>query len=78
MQHTRSRSRNAYGVQSAYFPSLKLSFENSAVEAWIRSIFCIAFPGMNAFTNGDDMFVLGLDSVKSMELMGALKATLAQ
>ncbi|KAL8724361.1 MAG: hypothetical protein Q9166_007997 [cf. Caloplaca sp. 2 TL-2023] len=66
------------GTNSASLPSLKPSFENLAVETWIRSIVCIAFPAMSHASNEDDMFVLGLDSLKSMELTGLLKSALSQ
>ncbi|KAI4156985.1 MAG: hypothetical protein L6R39_000848 [Caloplaca ligustica] len=70
--------QDVHAIPSASLPSFKSSFEDVAVENWIRSIVTIALPLMSHASNNDDMFVLGLDSLKSMELTGFLKAALVQ
>ncbi|KAL8822839.1 MAG: hypothetical protein Q9191_006436 [Dirinaria sp. TL-2023a] len=57
-------------------PKLKATFKSSDIETWVRSIVLQAFPVMANASNSDDMFVLGLDSLKTMDILGMLKTVL--
>ena len=57
-------------------PKLKATFELSTIEHWVRSIVLQAFPIMANASNTDDMFVLGLDSLRTFDILGMLKAAL--
>ena len=60
-----------------HVPTLKATYEGSAVADWVRSIVLQTFPIMNNASNTDDMFVLGLDSLKTIDMLGMLKAALS-
>lgn len=57
-------------------PILKSTFHAPNVEDWVRSIVLQAFPIMEKASNTDDMFVLGLDSLRTIDILGMLKAAL--
>lgn len=57
-------------------PRLRTTFELSTIESWIRSIVVQAFPTMQHASNTDDMFVLGLDSLKAIDMLRMFKAAL--
>lgn len=57
-------------------PKLRATFKASDIEAWVRSIVLQAFPVMANASITDDMFVLGLDSLKTMDILGMLKTVL--
>lgn len=61
---------------SESFPTLEATYEASAVERWVRSIVLLTFPVVANASNNDDMYALGLDSLKTLEIVESLKRSL--
>ena len=58
-------------------PTLKSTFELSTIEHWVRTVMTQAFQAMVIASDTDDMFVLGLDSLKTIDMLRKFKAGLA-
>ena len=61
---------------SMSLPVLETTSDPSAVENFVRSVVLLAFANLAPASNDDDMFVLGLDSLKTLEIVGLLKVAL--
>lgn len=57
-------------------PALEATYDASAVEKWVRSIVLLTLPIMANASNNDDMYALGLDSLKTIEIVELLKRSL--
>ena len=57
-------------------PNLERASEAAAVEKFARSIVSMVFGDITTASDDDDIYVLGLDSLKTLEIIGLLKTAL--
>ena len=69
-------SKDSTSDHSNTLPVLESLSVSSEVEEFVRSIVLLAFSNIAKASNDDDMFTLGLDSLKTLEIIGLLKVGL--